>query len=76
MQILQSEDDAGGVEDRPGLGEDVCVDVHHQVTAGSVLHHEAHVRLGLKYHRGLVKGIKQNRKSDELKLGPGNRRNR
>ena len=52
VQVLQSEDNAGSVEDRPRLGEDVRVDVHHQVAAGGVLHHEAHVRLGLKMSSG------------------------
>lgn len=32
----------------PGLGEDVSVDVHHQVSSGSVLHDEAHVLLRLE----------------------------
>ena len=31
-----------------GLGEDVGVDVHHQVPPGGVLHDEAHVLLGLE----------------------------
>ena len=48
VKILQPQYDAGRVEDGPGLGEDVGVDVHHQVAAGRVLHHEADVRLGLK----------------------------
>ncbi len=47
MEVLQSEDNARRVEDGPGLGEDVGVNVHHQVAAGSVFHHEAHVGLGL-----------------------------
>ena len=48
MQILQPEDDARGVEDGARLGEDVCVDVHHEVAAGGVLHDEADVRLRLE----------------------------
>ena len=48
MQILESEDDAGRVEDSPGLGEDVGVDVHHEVAAGSILHDEADVRVRLE----------------------------
>ena len=43
VQVLQAQDDAGGVEDGPGLAEHVRVDVHHEITAGRVLHHEAHV---------------------------------
>lgn len=45
VQVLQAQNDTGCVEDCPGLGEDVCVDVHHEVAASSVLHHEAHVAL-------------------------------
>lgn len=47
MQILESEHDAGGVEDGSRLGEDVCVDVHHEVATSRVLHHEAHVVLSM-----------------------------
>ena len=45
MQVLEAEDDAGGVEDRPGFREHVRVDVHHEVPARSVLHHEADMTL-------------------------------
>ena len=45
MQVLQAEDDAGRVEDGARLGEDVVVDVYHQVAAARVLHHETHVLL-------------------------------
>ena len=45
VQVLQAEDDAGGVEDGARLRKDVGVDVHHQVTSRRVLHHETHVRL-------------------------------
>jgi hypothetical protein len=48
VQILQTQDDAGGVKNRPRLGEDVGVDVHHEVAAGRVLHDEADVRLRLE----------------------------
>ena len=47
MQVLEAEDDAGGVEDRPGFREHVRVDVHHEVPARSVLHHEADMTLKL-----------------------------
>ena len=46
VQILETEDDTGGVEDGTGLGEHIGVDVHHQITTGCVLHHETHVGLG------------------------------
>ena len=45
VQVLEAEHDTGGVEDGPRLGEHVRVDVHHQVTAGRVLHHKTHVTL-------------------------------
>ena len=45
VEVLEAEDNTGGVEDGPGLGEDVGVDVHHQVAAGRVLHHKADVAL-------------------------------
>jgi hypothetical protein len=48
VKILQPKDNTGGVEDSPRFGEDVSMDVHHQVAAGGILHHEADVRLGLK----------------------------
>ena len=48
VEVLEAEDDAGGVEDGARLGEGVRVDVHHQVPAGRVLHHEAHVRVRLE----------------------------
>ena len=45
MKVLQAEDDAGRVEDGPGLCEDVSVDVHHEVASRRVLHHKANVTL-------------------------------
>lgn len=48
VQVLQAEDDASGVEDGSGLREDIGVDVHHEVPAGRVLHHEADVTVRLE----------------------------
>lgn len=48
MQVLQPEDDARRVEDGPRLGEDVSVNVHHEVAAGRVLHDEANVGVRLE----------------------------
>lgn len=45
VQVLQPEDDTGRVEDGPRFRKHIGVDVHHQVTAGGVLHHEADVLL-------------------------------
>ena len=45
VEVLEAEDNTGGVEDGPGLGEDVGVDVHHQVAPRGILHYKAHVTL-------------------------------
>ena len=45
MKVLKAEHHAGRVEDGARLCEDVGVDVHHEVPARRVLHHEAHVAL-------------------------------
>ncbi len=45
MKVLKTEHHAGRVEDGARLCEDVGVDVHHEVPARRVLHHEAHVAL-------------------------------
>ena len=44
------EDEEGGglYSHRPGFGEHVGVDVHHQVSARRILHDEAHVLAGLE----------------------------
>jgi hypothetical protein len=45
VKVLKTEHHAGRVEDGARLREDVGVDVHHEVPARRVLHHEAHVAL-------------------------------
>ncbi len=45
MQVLKAENDASGVENGTGLCKHVGVDVHHKITASSVLHHETDVSL-------------------------------
>lgn len=45
VKILKTEDDARRVENGARLAEHVGVNVHHQVTARCVLHHEADVLL-------------------------------
>lgn len=45
VEVLEAEDDASGVEDGTRFRKHVGVDVHHQVTAGRVLHHETNVCL-------------------------------
>ena len=45
VKVLESENNTGSVEDGARLCEDVGVDVHHEVPACRVLHHEAHVAL-------------------------------
>ena len=47
VKILQSQDDTSCVEAGPGLTEHVRVDMHHEIPARRVLHHEAHVRVSL-----------------------------
>lgn len=48
VQILQAQHHAGRIEHGARLRKDVGMDVHHEITAGRVLHHEAHVLLGLE----------------------------
>ena len=48
MEVLKTEHHTRRVEDGPGLGEDVCVDVHHEVSSGRVFHDEADVGVGLE----------------------------
>lgn len=48
VQILQAQNHAGRVKNSPRFGENVRVDVHHQVSSGSVLHDEADVGLCLE----------------------------
>lgn len=48
VQVLQPQHYAGGVENCALLAEHVGVDVHHQITAGRVLHYKTDVRLGLE----------------------------
>ena len=45
MEVLKTEYDTSCVEDSPGLSEDISMNVHHQITTCSVLHHETHVAL-------------------------------
>ena len=45
MQVLEAQHHTGSVENSPWLCEHVRVDMHHQVTPSSVLHHEADVTL-------------------------------
>ena len=45
VQILKTKYDAGGIEDGTRLREHVGVNVHHQIAAGCVLHHETYVSL-------------------------------
>ena len=45
VKVLQSEDDASGVETGSGFGEHVGMDVHHEIAARGVFHHEAHMIL-------------------------------
>ena len=45
VQILKAENDAGGIEDGTRLREHVGVNVHHQIAAGCVFHHETYVSL-------------------------------
>ena len=62
VEVLEAEDNTGGVEDGPGLGEDVGVDVHHQVAAGRVLHHKADVALQHGCH--LLQCLKEEKVKD------------
>ena len=62
VEVLEAEDNTGGVEDGPGLGEDVGVDVHHQVAAGRVLHHKADVALQHGCH--LLQCLKEEKMKD------------
>jgi len=41
MKILQAKNDAACIEDTASLGEDIVVNMHHEVTTAGVLHHEA-----------------------------------
>lgn len=45
VKELDAEHHACGVEDGARLVEDVLVDVHHEIAAARVLHHETHVLL-------------------------------
>ena len=45
MQELQTQYHTGSVEAGAGLFEDVLVDVHHQISATRILHHETHMAL-------------------------------
>jgi hypothetical protein len=45
VKVLKSKHNAGSIEDSARLGEDISVNVHHQVPACRVLHHKAHVAL-------------------------------
>jgi hypothetical protein len=51
MKVLKAEHHAGRVEDGTRLCEDVGVDVHHEVPARRVLHHETHVALNKNQFR-------------------------
>ena len=58
VQILQSKYDTSSVENRSRLRENIRVDVHHQVSARGVLHHEAHVALQVHVVNGWVRHSK------------------
>lgn len=45
VQILQTENDARGIENGARLAKHVRVYMHHQVATGRVLHHKAHMLL-------------------------------
>ena len=45
MEVLEAKNDTGSVENGSWLCEDVGVDVHHQITPSSILHHKAHMAL-------------------------------
>lgn len=45
MKVLQAQDDASRVKDGARLAKNIGVDVHHEITTCSVLHHEANVSL-------------------------------
>jgi hypothetical protein len=45
VEILEAKNNASGVEDGAGLGENVGVNVHHQIATCRVFHHETNVRL-------------------------------
>ena len=45
MEVLETKNDTCSIENCSWLREDVGVDVHHQVTPRSILHHKAHVAL-------------------------------
>ena len=45
VKVLEAQDDTPRVEDSSGLREDIRMNVHHQVTSSSVLHHKANVAL-------------------------------
>ena len=48
VEELEAERDAGSVEDGPLFGKDICMDVHHKVSAGGVLHYENNMGFGLE----------------------------
>ena len=45
VKVLETRDNTSSVEDSSGLREDIRMNVHHQVTSSSVLHHKANVAL-------------------------------
>jgi hypothetical protein len=45
VQVFQTKDDATGIENRSCFAEDICVNVHHQVTSLRILHHETRMFL-------------------------------
>ena len=48
VQVLQPQDDAGSIKYGAGFGEDIVVDVHHEVTSTRVLHHKTYVLLTIQ----------------------------
>ena len=50
VKVLEAENDTARVEHSPGLREDVGMNVHHQVTPSSILHHKADVALNTNNH--------------------------
>ena len=45
MQILQPKNNTGSIKHSSWLCKNICMNVHHQITTSSILHHKAHVCL-------------------------------
>ena len=62
VKVLEAENDTARVEHSPGLREDVGMNVHHQVTPSSILHHKADVALQHGCH--LLQCLKEKKMKD------------